>query len=87
MGHLVASKGPKLGSPAGPRRANAMLGLTLRGDGGWRSSALAASHSTYQAANTAVGTAHLVVRVALRITLTSDESALHVPTWKVNGAA
>jgi hypothetical protein len=77
-----------LGSPAGPRRANDTPGLKLRGDGaGWQSSALAAGHSTYQAVNTAVGTAHLVVHVAQRITLMGDESALHVPSWRVNGAA
>jgi hypothetical protein len=44
-------------------------------------------HSTYPAVNTAAGTAHLVVRVAQRITLTSDESALHVPGWRVNAVA
>jgi hypothetical protein len=76
-----------LGDPAGPRRANATLGLKLRGVGGWQSSALAAGHSTYQAVNTSVGAAHLVVRVAQRTALMGDESALHVPGWKVNGAA
>lgn len=44
-------------------------------------------HSTYPAANTAAGTAHPVVHVAQRITLTSDESALHVPGWRVNALA
>lgn len=76
-----------MGTLPGHGRANATLGLKLRGDGGWQSSALAVGHSTYQAVNSAVGTAHLVVRVAQRITLTSDESALHVPTWRTNGAA